>query len=155
MTPYQIVAIPDAIAEAVRSTGRSPQYGHPAHAEVATGRGPCRQCLRNFVVGEERRLLFTYDPFEGTDPFPLPGPVFIHEAPCQRYAESGGFPDDVRGSALTLNAYGRGRLLRAQEYVADGRIEPVLAQLLGRADVDYIHVRNTRAGCYNLRIERS
>ena len=34
-------------------------------------------------------------------------------------------------------------------------IKPAIARLLGRADVDYLHVRNTEAGCYDLRVERA
>lgn len=155
MRAYRVIAIPDAVADEVRRTGRSPGYGHPAHAEVAKGHGPCRQCLRVFKVGEERRVLFTYDPFEDTDPLPLPGPVFIHESPCERYPEDAGFPEELREHTLTLEAYGNGRVLRAQEYVADGHIEPVVDRLLGSPDVDYIHVRDTKAGCYDLRLERA
>ncbi len=33
-------------------------------------------------------------------------------------------------------------------------IEPALARLFGRPDVDYLHVRDTAAGCYDLRVER-
>jgi len=154
MPLYRIVAIPDAIAQAVRTTRTSPQYGHPAHSEIATGHGPCRRCLRSFTVGAERRILFTYDPFAGTEPLPLPGPVFIHESPCEAYPEGAGFPEDLRSHPLTLNAYRRGRRLVAQEYVAGGWVEPVLERLLARADVDYIHVRDTEAGCYDFRIER-
>jgi hypothetical protein len=155
MPRYRTIAMPDRVARAVRTTLASPGYGHPAHAEIATGYGPCRLCLRAFAVGVERRLLFTYDPFRETDPLPLPGPVFIHESECRRYSEDGGFPEDLRGHPLTLNAYAHGRLLRAQEYVVDGAVEPVIDLLLGRPDVDYIHVRDTKAGCYDLRIERS
>jgi hypothetical protein len=154
MPLYRIVAIPDAIAQAVRTTRTSPQYGHPAHSEIATGYGPCRQCLRTFTEGAERRLLFTYDPFEGTEPLPLPGPVFIHESSCEGYPEGAGFPEDLRSHPLTLNAYRRDRQLVAQEYVADGGVEPVLERLLPRPDVDYIHARDTEAGCYDFRIER-
>lgn len=82
MTPYRIVALPTATAERVRTTGRSPGYGHPAHSEVATGYGPCRHCLRTFRVGEERRTLFTHDPFHGLEELPLPGPVFIPRSPA-------------------------------------------------------------------------
>jgi hypothetical protein len=152
---YRIVAIQDDVAETVRQTRKSPRYGHPAHAEVATGYGPCRQCLRVFEVGAERRILFTYDPFADTDPLPLPGPVFIHESRCLRYREDAGFPEDLRSHALTLNAYGRGRRLRAQEYVSDGRLEGEIERLLARPDVDFIHVRDTKAGCYDFRIERA
>jgi hypothetical protein len=152
---YRVVAIPSEIADVVRSTHKSPGYGHPAHTEVAGGHGPCRQCLRTFAVGQERRILFTYDPFAGTESLPLPGPVFIHEVPCERYAEDNGFPDDLRPHALTFNAYEQGRRLRAQEYVTDGRVEPVIERLFARPDVDYIHVRDTRAGCFDFATERA
>ena len=155
MPPYRIIAIPDAIAADVRATGTSPFAGHPTHAEIAKGHGPCRLCLGTFAVGVERRILFTYDPFAGTEPLPLPGPVFIHESACERYPEDAGFPEGLRPRPLTLNAYGRGRRLVAQEYVRDGETEAVLQSLLERPDVDYIHVRDTAAGCYDFRIERA
>lgn len=49
---YRVVSIPPALAQEVRATGKSPQYGHPAHSEVAKGYGPCRQCLRKFHESE-------------------------------------------------------------------------------------------------------
>jgi hypothetical protein len=61
---YRVVAIEDAVASEVRNTGRSPRYGRAAHVELASGYGPCRLCLRAFRVGEERRTLFTFDPFD-------------------------------------------------------------------------------------------
>lgn len=132
----------------------SPRYGHPAHSEIAEGYGPCRHCLRTFRVGEERRILFTYDAFDNLEPLPLPGPVFVHAEACERFAEDGGFPQGLRAHPLTFNGYARGRRLMVQEYVADGEVEPVIQRLLARPDVDYIHVRDTEAGCYDLRIER-
>lgn len=154
MSAYRTIAIPTRLAEAVRATRVSPGYGHPAHAEVAAGYGPCRHCLRTFRVGEERRILFTYDPFHGTETLPLPGPVFIHEDACERFPEDGGFSADLLAHRLTLNAYALGRLLREQVHVEDGAVEAEIGRLLGRGDVDYLHVRDTEAGCFDLRIER-
>jgi hypothetical protein len=154
VTRYHVVAIPDKVAATVRRTRKSPGSGHPAHAEVATAYGPCRLCLRTFQIGSDRRLLFTYDPFHGQEPFPLPGPVFIHESECERHPEEGGFPPDVIRHSLTLNAYARGRRLVDVRYVADGNPEAPIQDLLSRDDVDYIHVRDTDAGCYDFRIER-
>ncbi len=154
MQSYRVVAVGDRTADAVRKTRRSPGYGHPAHAEVATGYGPCRQCLRNFSVGEERRILFTYDSFYGKETLPLPGPVFIHEHDCERYPEDGGFPVDMLSRRLTLNGYARGRRLVSQSYVSNGVVEPELQRLLQDRDVAYIHVRDTDAGCYDFCIER-
>ncbi len=70
MSAYRIQGIPESIATAARRSMKSPQYGHPAHVETATGYGPCRLCLQTFRVGADTRLLFTYQPF--TDPAALP-----------------------------------------------------------------------------------
>ena len=154
MQPYRVIAVGGQIAEGVRSTLRSPGYGHPAHTEIASGYGPCRHCLKTFAVGEERRILFTYDPFHETENLPLPGPVFIHESECDRYPENAGFPVDMLSHRLTLNGYASGRRLIAQSYVSEGVVEPEIDRLLRDRDIAYIHVRDTDAGCYDFRIER-
>jgi hypothetical protein len=154
MSSFRVVAIPTRTVNAVRTTLRSPGYGHPAHIETASGYGPCRHCLRTYTVGVDRRILFTYDPFEEIERLPLPGPVFIHAEACDRYPEDAGFPEDLRWHPLTLNAYGRGRRFLVREFVTDGGLEGVVEELFTRVDVDYIHVRDTEAGCYDFRIER-
>jgi hypothetical protein len=155
MQSYRVVAVEDRIANAVRRTLRSPGYGHPAHTESATGYGPCRQCLRAFSVGRDRRILFTYDAFHGKETLPLPGPVFIHEYDCERYPENGGFPVDMLSNRLTFNAYSGGRRLVSQSYVSNGIVDPQIQQLLEDSAVHYIHVRDTDAGCFDFRIERT
>lgn len=151
---FRTIAIPTSTAVSVRKNMLSPGYGHPASTGTARGYGPCRHCLRTFNVGVDRRILFTFDPFAGLEPLPLPGPVFIHEEDCSRFPEEGGFPGDLRCHALTLNGYKRGRRLITQDYVSDGRVETVIERLLVRPEIDYIHVRDTEAGCYDLRVER-
>ena len=151
----RVIAIPSEIAGEVRTTSQAPVYGHPVTASLATGYGPCRHCLREFEIGRENRILFTYDAFHGIEPLPLPGPVFIHEEACARYDESAGFPEPARTHPLTLVAYGKGRIHRDEHHVTDGKVEPLLERLLSRDDVDYVHVRDTDAGCYDFRIERA
>jgi hypothetical protein len=154
MQPFRIVAIPTEVAEEVRSTLRSPGYGFPAHAEIATDPAPCRHCLSVFTPGQDRRILFTYDRFAGIESLPQPGPVYVHADPCPRYAGNAGFPEPLRSSPRTLEAYARGRHLLAQEHVAHGNFEDVIERLLARRDVDYIQVHSTTAGCYTFRIDR-
>lgn len=155
MTPFRTLAIPTALAEAARIEARSPQYGHPAHRELAKGTGPCRLCLQTFRVGEEQRLLFTYDPFAGLDPYPAPGPIFVHADGCASWAEPEGFPESLRALPLTLEAYAAGRWLVARERLADGDVESAVTRLFDHPAVSYLHVRNTEAGCYIARIERA
>jgi hypothetical protein len=154
MNHLRMIAIPTKIAELVRTTMKAPGYGHPAHKEIAGGYGPCRHCLRTFRVGGEERILFTYDPFHEVAEFPLPGPIFIHAQECRRYTEAAGFPEELREHPLTLVAYGKNRTFLQEEYVADGGIELVAGRLFEERAVRYVHVRDTAAGCYDLRIER-
>jgi hypothetical protein len=154
MSPIRVVAIPTCVVNSVRETLRAPVYGFPAHSEVATDAAPCRHCLRTFTPGVDRRILFTYDRFAGVESLPQPGPVFVHAEHCARYAEDGGFPEALRTSPRTLEAYARGRRLLAQEYVADGQFECAIDKLLERQDVYYIQVNSTAAGCFTFRIER-
>jgi hypothetical protein len=154
MEQVRVVAIPTKVADSVRTTGRAPLYGHPAHSEVGTDAAPCRHCLRLITPGVERRILFTYDRLAGVESLPLPGPVFIHAGACERYMENGGFPEELRASPRTLESYARGRRFLEHKYVTDGRVERAIEQLFARPDADYIHVNSTTAGCYTFRIER-
>jgi len=153
MIPMRVIAIPTEIADSVRKAMKDPQYGFPAQTSVAAGDAPCRHCLKIILPGMQQTL-FTYDAFAGLEKLPLPGPVYVHAEACERYPEDAGFPVALRDSPRTLNAYGRGRRLLAQEYVQGGNVDSTLQRLLARADVDYIHVRSTTAGCYTFRVER-
>jgi hypothetical protein len=153
MTAIRIVAIPTEVANSVRETMKAPIYGFPAHAEVATNAAPCRHCLRAITPGD-RRILFTYDRFAGVECLPQPGPVYIHEHNCPRYPGDAGFPEELRASPRTLEAYARGRRLVTQDHVADGKFEEVIERLLEPQEVAYIQVNSTTAGCYTFRIER-
>ena len=153
---FRIVAIPDAVSAEARTTNRSPGYGHPVYRDVAKGYGPCRSCLRTLRLDTDERILLTYDAFRDLESLPLPGPIYLHARDCTRYEKDDEYPGDLRFIASTLNAYGRGRLLRRVRYVAPhGDMEEAIDDLLRIANVDYIHVRNTEAGCYMFRIDRS
>jgi hypothetical protein len=153
MHRYRIQGIPDSVAAAARTALRSPQYGHPAHVEVATGYGPCRLCLQTFTVGTDERLLFTYQPFTDPGALPAPGPVFIHRAPCERY-DDGGLPEALRPLPLVIEGYGAAGTLLAQRRVGNARFEDVLEVVFELPGAQYAHLRNAEAGCFIARIDR-
>lgn len=154
MHPYRIQGIPEDIAVAARESLRSPQYGHPAHAEVATGYGPCRLCLQTFEVGTDERLLFTYQPFADPAALPAPGPVFIHRGPCGRY-DGPTVPDALRPLPLALEGYGADGALLVQRRVGSADVDVVLQAVLEPPAVLYAHLRNAEAGCFIARIDRA
>jgi hypothetical protein len=154
MSLYRVVAIPSEVAEQVRNTGKSPNYGFPAHREVAAGRAPCRHCLQLIRKNEEELLLFTYDPFRELGEPPLPGPVYIHAAECARHPESDAIPEEYRGRLLTLEGYGENRALVREIRVSEGAEEQAAEQMFNEPKIRYVNVRSTEAGCFLFRLER-
>jgi hypothetical protein len=151
---FRIAGIPSDLAAEVRQTMRSPQCGHPAHRETATGYGPCRLCLRTFSVGLDERILFTYQPFSDPTSVPAPGPIFVHAGPCERY-EGSVLPPDFRPLPLLFEAYAMGGELLSRVRVRDQLPEEVLERLFAATAADYLHIRNAEAGCFMARVDRS
>ena len=131
----------------------SPQYGHPAHVEVARGYGPCRLCLQTFRTGTDERLLFTYQPFVDPAALPAPGPVFIHRYPCPRY-DAPELPEALRPLPLALEGYGAEGLPVVQRRIEASHFEAAVDAVFERPDVQYAHLRNAEAGCFIARLER-
>jgi hypothetical protein len=155
MNAFEIAPIPTEIAESVRKTGKAPKYGFPAHKEIATGRAPCRHCLRLIRIEEEELILFTYDPFGELGMPALPGPVYIHARSCERCLGANSIPEEYRGRLLTLAAYGEDRELLKEIRLSDGNEDEAAEKLFANPAVKYIHVRSTEAGCYLFRLDRA
>jgi hypothetical protein len=153
-TAMKIVALPTEVANEARATLKAPKYGFPAHVETATDAAPCRHCLKTFVAGVDRRILFTYDRFADVETLPQPGPVYIHADVCERY-DGTEFPEELRNSPRTLEAYAHGRKLVGTDYVSDGKYEEAIENLFANSEAAYIQVNSTTAGCFTFRIERA
>jgi hypothetical protein len=152
MSAFRIQGIPESVAVAARTTMKSPQYGHPAHIETASGYGPCRLCLQTFRVGVDERLLFTYQPFTDPAALPAPGPVFIHRDGCERY-DGHELPQALRPLPLALEGYGPDGALIVQRRVCTLPFEAVLQSVFAVSNVRYAHLRNAEAGCFIARID--
>jgi hypothetical protein len=150
---YKIVPIRSEIARSVREKMISPQYGHPAFADIAAGYGPCRACLKTFAKGAETRILFTYDPFENLSKLPSPGPVYIHKEECGGF-DGNGFPPDLIDLPLLFEAFGEQSSLVSREAVKKENIEQQIADIFALSKVNYINIRNAEAGCFIARVER-
>lgn len=151
---FVVSALPDNVIEMVRQSRRSPGYGHPVTEEPAKGYGPCRACLQPFDTDRDRRLLFTYNPFDGLGPIPSPGPIFIHRHDCQRF-EGNGFPEGLRSLPLFFEAYRHDGSIGEQIRVPGEQVEAAISKLLACDDVAFIHVRNYEVGCFIARIDRT
>ena len=142
------------IADHVRSARRAPEYGHPVHEELATGTGPCRECLRPFEAGAEHRLLFTHNPFAGTSALAQPGPVFIHAEACPSHAGAG-YPEGLRSIPIVAQAYHEDGTIAEPRRLASGDEGTTLAEVLSDSRVRFVNLRHAQAGCFIARAERA
>ena len=149
---FAVRALPLDVATYVREQGRDPIWGHPARSEPATGFGPCRLCLRTFREGETRTM-FTHDTYAGGAEFPQPGPVYIHAGDCERY-DGDGFPPELRALELTFEGVAAGPRVVALERSTGEDADGAIGRLLDLAEVDYVNIRNTGAGCFVARVDR-
>jgi hypothetical protein len=152
--PYKQVAmefivrgVPQEIADEVRRTHVSPGYGHPAHLEVAKGTGPCRCCLRTFMPGVDRRLLFTFRPRERGDSLTAPGPVFIHAEHCDAYTGAG-FPEGLRSLPLAFEARVAGSCVTDFSANPAESAEAQIQRMFTRGHAEWLHLRHAEAGCF-------
>jgi hypothetical protein len=110
--------------------------------------------MRPFVVGSDVRVLFTLNSFEGAAPIPQPGPVFVHEAACERYAEHGGYPPELLRYPVLLDGYDGEQMVMRRERAGAGTQETVARKMLSNLLMRYVMVRDAEAGCFDFRIER-
>ena len=143
---FVVRGVPQEIADEVRRTRRSPGYGHPAHVELASGTGPCRCCLRPFVPGVDRRLLFTYRPEARAGSLTAPGPVFIHEEHCDAFAGDF-FPEGLRSLPLAFEGRAAHSRVTGLSAEADRTAEQQIERLFA-ARAEWLHIRHGEAGCF-------
>jgi uncharacterized protein DUF1203 len=153
MADFTVRGIDRRISNAVRTTLRAPDYGHPVHRELATGTGPCRECLREFTVGAEDRLLFTYNPFRASERLSQPGPVFIHAESCVPFADAG-YPEGLTAIPMLAECHDADGTVSAPTIVAPGSEAATLATLLDAPHVRFVHLRHAKAGCFIARVDR-
>lgn len=151
---YKIVAIPENISSEVRNTMLSPQYKSlAANSSVANGYGPCRSCLQVFDQGNDRRIYLTYNSFDGLSSLPDPGPIFIHEKECSRFAGAG-FPPDILELPIYLEAFAHESRLVERVAMDRQSVDAQIKGLFANKQVRFINLRNAEAGCFIARVER-
>jgi uncharacterized protein DUF1203 len=150
---FNIVALPTEIVERWRARGVD-EYGNALEPIVADRPAafPCRHCLRDAEPGEAM-LLASHSPFTLPGPYKEVGPLFVHASPCPRWSGDG-IPQQIRRRLVALRGYDRRQAMIDNAVVEGTAIEGELERLLARDDVDFVHVRFARPGCFACRVER-
>jgi hypothetical protein len=111
------------------------------------GGAPLRCCLRDSRPGE-RIALASVTPPGPQGAYAESGPVFLHADPCGG-PDHAGYPDEFRRRIQVFRAYSAdGRIVGGRVVRPEDDQEAVAEELLGEADVAYLHSRNLVHGCY-------
>jgi len=155
MPAPRFVSMPTATARAFQA-GAADANGQPPERHVADDDGlPCRHCQRPIAAGEPY-LILAYRPFPAVQPYAELGPIFLHAGPCERHPDSTELPDMFRDwKNVLIRGYGADDriVFGTGEVVAPTDVASAAERILGRGDVQYLHMRSSTNNCYQLRIE--
>jgi hypothetical protein len=143
-------AIPAGELDAIRAAGRDEAGNLLAVTESAGS--PLRCCLRQARPGE-RLLLIAYTPPGTAGAYAERGPVFIHADRCDGYLTPHDYPPELAHRPQVVRAYDRHGAIADGVLAADGQqAAAAIADLLGRPEVELVHLRNVGFGCYNVAV---
>ncbi len=152
---YRVRPISTAISSEARESLFSPQYKSlRADVSLANGYGPCRSCLRVFDQGNENRLYFTYNSFEGRSSLPAPGPIFIHYDACDEF-DGERIPADLLSLPVLFEAFADESELVSRVSMKPDNADEQIKVIFADPAVRFINMRNAEAGCFIATIERS
>jgi hypothetical protein len=123
---------------------------------VANGKPgfPDRIELRDVEPGEPVLLLnFEHQP--APTPYRSKHAIFVREGALQRYEAADEIPDSLRMRPLSLRAFDANHMLVDADLTTGSEVESLIAKLLGRRDVAYLHAHFAKRGCYAALIERA
>ena len=155
MTKLQVSAIDPARLDKIRADGHDGS-GRPLAPFPAAGWEPLRCCLALAPAGESI-LLVSYTPFTVASPWAETGPVFVHAERCPGYPVADELPAALRTGPRVLRTYHADGSLDYADITVVGEgtdIEEALVDLLGRPEVDVVHVRALAAQCFTYAVTR-
>jgi len=155
--PVRFVPLSSDIVAHYREGGAD-AYGNSPEVLTSDGSGlPCRHCLTD-IAAADRVLLLAHRPFPVAHAYAETGPVFLHAASCDAYAEDDALPPvlQVRQSVV-LRGYdadhrivdGTGGVVRTDGLAARAQ------DLLARPEIAYLHVRSASNTCFTCAIVRT
>jgi hypothetical protein len=129
--------------------------GQPALRRIAEGvANPCRHCLGLIAEGD-RKLVLAYRPFDALQPYAETGPIFLHEAACERYASEELPAWFVFLDPAIVRGYGADHWIRYDtgNVVPGTELAAACRRILDDATIAYVHIRS-KYNCFQCRVDR-
>jgi hypothetical protein len=79
----------------------------------------------------------------------------VRENARETYDRSGVLPEVLKGRLLSIRAYDASGMMIDADVAEGAAVEPLIAKLFAREEVDYLHVHFARRGCFSCLVERA
>jgi hypothetical protein len=146
ITTFVVTGIDPAAADELRAAG-----GITYVADSKPGY-PCRQCLRDAVIGEEV-LLVSHDPFSTSSPYRCASPIFIHRTSCTPF-DSPDLPEQLTRGDRSVRAFDKSAMMVDAALIQGEDLPQTIERLFENPEIDHLHIHNEPRGCWAARVNR-
>lgn len=109
---------------------------------------PCRVSLEDAEVGE-RALLIPFIHHDVDSPYRASGPIYVRETAGTRRLAVNEVPRMLERRELSVRAYSEEAMMVTAKVVNGLDLRDAIPELLATPEVEYLHVHNAGAGCFN------
>ena len=114
---------------------------------------PCRVSLKDAEIGEEV-ILLSYQHHQTNSPYQATGPIFISKDAITSSLDINEIPAMLNHRLLSVRAYDQNGMMRDAIVTEGQNLKTVLIATFSNPEINYIHIHNAKAGCYNCKVER-
>ena len=114
---------------------------------------PCRVSLEDAEIGEEV-ILLPYRHHQTNSPYQSTGPIFVRKNAKTATLDINEIPKMLDDRLLSIRAYNKKGMMK-EALVSEGHnLKAILTTTFNNPEINYIHIHNAKAGCYNCKVER-
>lgn len=114
---------------------------------------PCRVSLKDAEIGEEV-ILLCYQHHQTNSPYQATGPIFISKDAVTSSLGINEIPAMLDHRLLSVRAYDQNGIMKDAIVTEGQNLKAALNATFSNPEINYIHIHNARAGCYNCKVER-
>jgi Protein of unknown function (DUF1203) len=148
MNTFVIHPIHSAVADRLRKVSHAIVYKSDEFPGY-----PCRECLRDALVGEEL-ILVSHDPFEKQSPYRSSSPIFIHRVSCADNVDPSEVPEQLERRQLSVRAFDCDEMMIDAKVIQGSELKPLLTAMFTEGNTSYVDIHNASRGCWAARAQR-
>ena len=115
---------------------------------------PCRVSLADAEPGETVILLnFEHQP-ENT-PYRASHAIFVRENAQQAFPKPGEVPEVLASRLISMRGFDHRHHMIAADVVEGSTLREAIPEMLGNAEVSYLHLHNAKPGCFAASVTRA